>query len=114
VNKIIDPTDGKTEYPSVAQLIKHYTKDFSMNLLACMIDQLRATAEPGGPPDGVLQITGTAGDQTVAHGLGSTPSTYHLQGFTRVDTFVVKSMNATSITVLVEPAGGAVQLALYK
>jgi hypothetical protein len=115
--EFVDPIDGKT-INTARGLVKKYSRDLGVEVAGALLDYLASyvdkNTEPGGAPDDSIEVTGTAGADRISHRLGAVPRSYHILGFTRVDTVEVQGMDATSITVKIEPAGGKVRFALYK
>lgn len=105
---ITDPFDKTKTYPTVRDLVKKYTPSVPSELLAIMIDEIRADRDG---PEANIEITGGMTPVTVPHGLKDEfgtklkPNTWHITGFRGVDKCEVVSIDDTNITVDVTNKG---------
>lgn len=115
--KVIDPTDGKTEYPSYKELLRHYTRMPGTDQIGMLFDMLFDRPDLGNP-SATLKITGSTMPVKVAHGLKDAdgnkakPRAWHIIGVAGTDHVNVVSVDDTNIEVDLSDKG-TVTLQLY-
>ena len=103
-NKVVDPADGKTEYPSYKELLRHYSRMPGIDQIGMVLDALAQRPDMGSP-SAILTVVGTAKAVKAPHGLKDAdgnkikPRTWHVVGWSAIDHVSVVSVDDTNIEV---------------